>query len=304
MNFDRELLVDLLGEEQFTALSNISFADLPRQRERFGFAVSAICRAVFLASQAEEARRLAYPGLFPAVPSAIPKRIMQFWDKPEVPQDVGATMKTWSDKTLEGYEYVRFDDERAHAYVKDNYGAEIASLYEYAHHPAMKADMFRIAYLYKEGGTYVDADDECSGTPLWPDLDPAAKVGLAPLFWDIRANNLIVPKQRLAHAVVRKDVMVYLNNAPICAVPGAPFMHTWLELIVHNISRAKRNGERVNIHDETGPGLLSAYFVLHVLKNGYGNATPDKVRMICNWDLVINHRWHAYKGGGGHWSQA
>jgi mannosyltransferase OCH1-like enzyme len=32
-----------------------------------------------------------------------------------------------------------------------------------AAHPAQKSDLFRLAYLFREDGWYIDADDRCLG---------------------------------------------------------------------------------------------------------------------------------------------
>jgi hypothetical protein len=89
---------------------------------------------------------------------------MQFWEG-TVDEAVASLMNSW--RTMNpGYTYLRFNREMASIYLYDNYGEDSRVLQSFlaSRIPAMASDIFRVAWLYKEGGIYVDAATE----PLSP----------------------------------------------------------------------------------------------------------------------------------------
>ena len=101
----------------------------------------------------------------------VPKTVVQFWDSPHPPADVVQLMSAWRKKN-EDFNFVLFDDEKSKSFIFHYYGCDVLASYEACFHPAMKSDLFRLAYIYKMGGIYVDADEKCL-VPLrnWAGLD-------------------------------------------------------------------------------------------------------------------------------------
>lgn len=93
----------------------------------------------------------------PASPS-IPRRVMQYWDRNPPVQIQTLIDRTRSVCTDLGVEHVLFDDARARAFLVERFDADIVRAYDTAVHPAMKCDVFRLAYLHASGGHYIDAD--------------------------------------------------------------------------------------------------------------------------------------------------
>jgi hypothetical protein len=96
--------------------------------------------------------------------SPIPRVVMQFWDQNVPPDDVLEATNTWAVNNPE-FSHVRFSNESAREFILNYYGSELVLLFDYCHHAAMKSDFFRLAYLTRCGGIYVDAD-EVSREPL------------------------------------------------------------------------------------------------------------------------------------------
>ena len=88
----------------------------------------------------------------------IPQTIVQYWDKPNPPSIISEVMDSWKEMNP-GYTHKVFSRNSAYYFIKYNYGMESARAFESCIHPAMQADLFRLAYLNKEGGFYADADD-------------------------------------------------------------------------------------------------------------------------------------------------
>ncbi|MDR9404074.1 MAG: tetratricopeptide repeat protein, partial [Halothece sp. Uz-M2-17] len=92
--------------------------------------------------------------------SKIPKRIIQFWDSSDISPAVKTLSRSWQEFNP-SFEYLRFSLQSAAAFIKQHYEDHVFRAFRYCRHPAMQADFFRLAYLYKNGGFYADADDFC-----------------------------------------------------------------------------------------------------------------------------------------------
>ncbi len=90
----------------------------------------------------------------------IPRRIVQYWNTKNIPDDIQVLMKTWREKNPE-FEYILFDRDSAIVFLDENYDKEITALFKSANLPAMQSDIFRVAYCLRMGGVYVDAATTC-----------------------------------------------------------------------------------------------------------------------------------------------
>jgi mannosyltransferase OCH1-like enzyme len=91
----------------------------------------------------------------------IPRRIIQFWDAVEPPEDIWELTRSWS-AAHPDFEHVIFNDATAKAFLAAHYNTPVVHAFMRARHPAQRADIFRLAYLTINGGYYVDADDRCN----------------------------------------------------------------------------------------------------------------------------------------------
>lgn len=169
----------------------------------------------------------------PAAPRAID--IVQFWDSSRVPDDVAATMASWR-RFHPAAAHSLFDEARAIAYLADHFGAEAAQLFGQCHHVAMKADYFRVAFLLRSGGNYIDADELC--------LRPMDAILGAAGTADIVAS-------------LSGDVPGYLHNWYLGARAGSPVMRLAVDDASAAIARAAREGRKPDIWQVTGPGLIT-----------------------------------------------
>lgn len=83
---------------------------------------------------------------------------MQFWDHHPPAQIQTLLERTRALCSSASVEYVLFDEARARAHLVEHVDASIVEAFDVAVHPAMKCDVFRLAWLYTVGGHYVDAD--------------------------------------------------------------------------------------------------------------------------------------------------
>ena len=207
--------------------------------------------------------------------SPIPRKIVQFWDQPEIPADILQGMLSWPQQCL-GFEHQIFNDASAHAFIKRTCDKTVAKAYRQAHHPAMRADLFRLAYLAVEGGIYADADDICRRS----------------------IGDLLSPDRDLL--MMQEDLGSVGNNF-ICARPDHPFIGALLKQAVDNVLR--RQGDIIWFL--TGPGAVTQRFCLYFLDALAAGKLPNGVHLMDFYVLqqrVSMHLPRAYKRGALHWT--
>lgn len=165
----------------------------------------------------------------------IPPLIVQFWDSETVPDDVATAIATWRDQNR-GFEHRLFNEATARAFIENSHGQRALAAFDRCHHPAMKADFFRVAYLVSEGGLYVDADDVCA-RPVAELLEAISGAGFA--------------------ASLSGDVAPYVHNWFLAAAPGSPVLKLALADMINGIDRAHALGIKADIWHTTGPGLIT-----------------------------------------------
>lgn len=84
-----------------------------------------------------------------------PAAVMQFWDR-NPPREIDAARRAWRDRYRDAYAFC--DADAAGAFVEQHHGPAMRRRFDAAWHPALKADIFRLAWLSVAGGLYVDAD--------------------------------------------------------------------------------------------------------------------------------------------------
>ncbi len=168
-------------------------------------------------------------------PTLLKPHICQFWDRPDIPGDVRGVMLSWTTHNPQSG-YTVFDDAGARAFLATHYGGVIVQTYDACHHPAMKADYFRAAFLYHAGGVYADADELC----------------LRPL-----GHVLAAAEEGEIVAVLSGDLPGYVHNFFLAARPRSRILRLALDDATRGIASALQAGQRPGIWGATGPGLIT-----------------------------------------------
>ncbi len=212
--------------------------------------------------------------------------LVQFWDTPVIPDDVQACMDTWHAIEANGIERVLFDDARARQYIARHYGPPYSVAFDRCPHPAMRCDYFRLCYMAREGGIYVDADDVyVGGDP--ETLLPDEVLRVQALCYDHDTDSM-VPSQRFVGRDHRATWTYYVNNNPLIAPAGHPI----LSLALARATRAlmAQTEDRPDIQSKTGPGNLTACLVQHAIALGRLGKPLDFV-VLTDWDSFAVSRW-------------
>lgn len=208
-------------------------------------------------------------------PERIPRHCFQFWDSAELPEDVRELTSSW-ERLNDGWAYTLFDMRAARDFMEHNVDADTRRAFRLAHHVAQKADIFRLAILYGEGGVYADADDRCMAN-------------LEPL---VRGRDMVLRHENLGS----------IGNNFIAVRPGHPVIGAALEGTV----RAVLRGDSESIWLSTGPGMLTRAFAAYLAadRRRLSDLGGD-TNLLLDWELrpfITSACRASYKSTARHWS--
>lgn len=206
-----------------------------------------------------------------------PKRIVQFWDSPQIPSDVEHCMASWK-RCHPDYGYERFDDRSARAFLRRHSSIQVRQAFRQAKHPAMRADLFRLAYLAAFGGMYADSDDAARG-----DLSAYFETG--------------------ASLVLLQEDLGTIGNNWIASAPKHPWVVSVLDHLAEQVLARQGN----NVWFTTGPAAITQHFVHYYREALCARSLPEGCRIISYWALaqgVCMHLPRGYKSTAKHWVSA
>jgi mannosyltransferase OCH1-like enzyme/Tfp pilus assembly protein PilF len=186
--------------------------------------------------------------------SPIPKVIVQYWDAEHIPEDIQKTMSTWAEVNP-GYEHRIFNDVTAELFLKNHFDSSVVRAFQMSNHAAMRADIFRLAYLKQCGGIYADADDLCRHS-----IDSWFDVGC----------ELFLLQEHLGT----------VGNNFIASRPNHPFVEVAFERVLNQI--LNRQGD---VWFASGPGCITVTFCQYYLDSLSCGLLPDGVIMKTCYEL-------------------
>jgi Tfp pilus assembly protein PilF len=209
----------------------------------------------------------------PSAAGPIPRRICQYWPTPELPPDIAGYMASW-ERSHPDWPIQRFDDIRAHAWLRDRFPPALMMAFRSARTPGMRADLIRLAWLKAEGGFGAEAASRC----LVPDALGGAE-GIVPAGADL---------------VLAFEETGAPGNGLIGAVPGHPLIDDALSRAVAGINRGDNDGGWLM----TGPGLLARALAGAVAEVG-GPLTGCHLLDRHELGRVVATQCHSPHGTGG-----
>ena len=181
---------------------------------------------------------------------AIPLHIHQFWNEPELPEDVAELVDSWRTQNF-GFQHSLLSQQSVRAWLAQR---DVRWRQALRNIPSIagKTDLLRLALLYEQGGVYVDADDRC----------------VAPLGPLLAGRDLIL----------RQEHCGTVGNNFIAARPRHPV----IGLAFQEALDAALRGDRESIWLATGPGLLTRVLA------GWLAAEPGRLDMIGRHILILD----------------
>ncbi|WP_062014930.1 tetratricopeptide repeat protein [Aureimonas sp. AU4] len=200
----------------------------------------------------------------------VPRIIHQFWTDADPPADVAAYMESWRRRNP-GFEHRLWSDATARRFIAAHAAPEVGQAFDRAREPAMRADIFRLALLAREGGVWADADDRC-------------RRGIAPLLG--RGAGLVTYQEDLGS----------LGNNWLAARPG----HSILAHALAQAVAAVNRGDGDILWLSTGPGLLTRVAAAACAAGDADLLVLDRPDFL---NHVAIHCLAAYKASERHWSR-
>jgi hypothetical protein len=206
----------------------------------------------------------------------IPRTIVQYWNAAEPPPQIARLMQGWADCNP-GHAHQRFDDTGAQDFLAGRFAPPVLLAYRHAQDFAQKSDLFRLAWLFAEGGVYADADDRA----------------VAPL-------DALLPAG--AGFVAYQEEYGTLANNFLAAAPRDPVIGRALGAAVAAVNR----GDHDLLWLATGPGLMTRAFARELAQSPVPAADFLAGRVVLTRSRLARvaacHCRVAYKLGH-HWSQ-
>ncbi|MBS7545900.1 tetratricopeptide repeat protein [Ancylobacter oerskovii] len=183
--------------------------------------------------------------------AAIPRHIHQFWDTPEIPDDVMTLMGSWRAHNP-GWSYTLHSLDSTREWLRQVSDTDLLRAFRRMPTIAGKVDLLRLAVLFAEGGVYADADDRCLGS-----LDAV-----------LAGRGL----------VLRQEHYGSIGNNFIAVRPGHPVIGRALEEAVEAVLR----GDRESIWLSTGPGLMTRILATYLVDD------PTRIDTLGGEVLVLD----------------
>jgi hypothetical protein len=220
----------------------------------------------------------------------IPTMIMQFWDNAlAIPGDVAQCLETWRSAAANaGLTYTLFDDTSAERCIANTLGSAFADAFARCPHPAMRSDYFRLCYIFRYGGLYVDADDVYEGDGLRSCFDDG-RLKVQPLCYDVLSDRMVPSEVFREPQESTSSWVFYVNNNPLAAPPFHPIVRLALArataLLVGN------SDVRFDVQGTTGPGNLTRCLVRHALAVEASQPRARDFLLLPDWDEIATSRW-------------
>ncbi|MEO1086552.1 MAG: glycosyltransferase, partial [Acidobacteriota bacterium] len=184
--------------------------------------------------------------------------------------------------------------------IASHYGDRERRAFARCDHPAMRCDYFRMCFLLKEGGFYVDADDVLLGDDSSPlnrlFEDPRMKV--QPLGFDLSARRMLESPNLWRPELKTENRVFYVANDPIMTPAGHPLLRRALR---DATAKLLDDGQLPDIQHMTGPGNLTAALAAHARELLLTGSPPD-FELIRDWDSIAEVRWDlAYRRDSRNW---
>ena len=185
--------------------------------------------------------------------------------------------KSWTINNID-CDYRRFSSRTAREYLQSRFARPVIEAFMRANEAARKADIFRLAFLYAEGGYYADVDDRC----------------VAPI-------EIIDPGGR--DLLLHQEEIGSIGNNFIGAIPRHPVIGAALAQAVEAVN----GGGRETPWLATGPGMLTRVLAASIAADVRNFLDASNAPLILEREdlrrAVSIHCMASYKTSSNHWSR-
>jgi len=152
----------------------------------------------------------------------------------------------------------------------------------------MRSDYFRLCYIFRYGGLYVDADDVYKGVELRSCFDDG-RLKVQPLCYDALSDGMVPAEVFRQPQESASSWIFYVNNNPLVAPPFHPIVR--LALARATSLLVGESDARFDVQATTGPGNLTRCLVRHALTVETSQPEARDFLLLPDWDEVATSRW-------------
>ena len=175
----------------------------------------------------------------------IPKRLSQTWKSSVLPDAASVLVRGWQHRHPD-WEFRLYDDQAARE-VMCSVAPDKIALYDALPFGVMRADLFRYAVIWRDGGVYADIDMECLRA-----IDDLLEGHSCLLAIEARLGSTRTRELGYAKAF-------QIANCIFAAKPRHPFIRAALDRAFDLIA-ACRHIDQHHVEDLTGPRMLTRLF--------------------------------------------
>jgi mannosyltransferase OCH1-like enzyme len=220
--------------------------------------------------------------------SVLPRVLVQFWDDSKaIPADVRECIDSWRPLEADGFRRFLFDDYSAAQFIADHFGRRYLAAFERCQHPAMRSDYFRLCFILKNGGFYVDADDVYQGGDCESWFHDN-RLKLQPLCYDASNDSMIKTSDFVTNPRDSPNLIFYVNNNPLIAPADHPVIRMAVERSTQIL--ITQVGDARDVQSTTGPGNLTASLVQHAIDLERAGEARDYA-LLADWDALSISQW-------------
>lgn len=232
-------------------------------------------------------------------PVLIPKVIVQFWhDSSAIPADVKECIESWRPLTGNDFKRVFFDEPQARTFIANEFGRPYVDAFHRCEHPAMQCDYFRLCYIVKNGGFYVDSDEVYQGGDC-DALFADERLKIQPMCYDTSKRCMVDGDVFWGSKACRPEWSFYVNNNPLIAPPAHPVIRLALERSTRML--LSRSENRFDVQAMTGPMNLTASLVKHSIESESAGRPRDFL-LLTHWDAISTSPWSlSYRNDERNW---
>lgn len=229
--------------------------------------------------------------------SSIPKIIFQTWKTHEVPDKWKPSLESIR-QFAPDWNYMLYSDEDNRAFIQKHF-PDFLSYYDSFPYPIMRADAIRYAFLYVNGGVYMDLDME-----LLQPLDKYLQGG--DLFLVHSSNtDTCFTNSFMASAPGKKlwlDLIEHMKRPPSWWIPGKHLyvMHSTGPFALSNVVAKSKESYSVipkyafpcsvcDLENENNKCWQNPDALLKPLEGGSWNSWDSKLynHLLCHWKVML-----------------
>jgi hypothetical protein len=152
----------------------------------------------------------------------------------------------------------------------------------------MRSDYFRLCYIFRLGGFYVDADEVYGGRDL-PSWFRDHRLKVQPLCYDTLSGAMVPADVFRQRQNGSSSWIFYVNNNPLIA----PAFHPVIRLALRRATGLLLGDgdQRFDIQSTTGPGNLTRNLVRHAFTVEPTAPDDRDFVLLTDWDAFSTSRW-------------